>query len=347
MSVLKHPGPDVASQEEAKVSHASDDARPRRSPLLRLLKATLGIVVVCALCAVLYRERETFLGALRMDLRDFGLIFGFTLASWVANVIAQAALLRALGRELSFVDLLALHVGAALLNHLPMRPGTLYRAHYLKERTGLVYTHFVSFTAMNLLVPIAVAGVIGGLAIVVGYGFSQPEANVLLLALVGCSMASLIALLLPLPRLAASGRVARLWNELLSARATIAVYPRVFVVVAVCHGLSVAFASLRFLGAYSSMGVDVGTTALLVLGSVELGIRLISLTPGGIGIQEMVVAASARLLGVPLATGIVAASVVRAVALLCYVLFGGASLAWLQRARRSRERESQDTASKA
>lgn len=306
----------------------------RRRSVGRLVKAALSLAIVAALGVWLFRERELFVSALRMSRTDLALISGFTLASWLANVLAQSAVLRALGRPLPLVEVFALHAAGGLLNHLPMRPGTLYRAHYMKRRTGLLYAHFASFTAINALVPLAAAGLVGGVALAVSYDVTTSEALLLLGFFAAMATACLVVLAVPLPRSSSSHRLAKIWNELLVGRTTISAYPGVFVVVTACHAASVAFGASRFFGAYASIDVDLGAAGLLVVGAVQRVSQLLSITPGGLGVQELAVAAAGTVLGVSLAVGVVVASVVRAVAVVWYLVLGGLGLLVLRRTSR-------------
>lgn len=313
---------------------SAERRRSRRSWLVGMSKTALTLVVVGALGALLYRERELVANALSMEPRPLLLILVFTLAAWIANAFAQGAILRALGRPLPFLEVFALHVGGGLLNHLPMRPGTLYRAHFLKERTGLLYSHFASFTAVNALVPIGTAALMSALALVLNHDARDRDTLLLLGLLLMLALSCAVVLFVPLPQLPGSSRIARIWNELLVGRSTIARYPRAFAVVVACHAASVVFVALRYLGAYAVLDVDIAFSALIVLGSAAKVTTLLSVTPGGIGIQEFTAAATGKLFGVEFALSVVAGSVLRAVLLLGYAAFGSVGLLLLRSIRR-------------
>ena len=67
----------------------------------------------------------------------------------------------------------------------------------------------------------------------------------------------------------------------------------------------------------------------LVLGALGYVVLFIGITPGGLGIRELVLACGAQVLGIPFEVGIWAAMIVRAVLMSFAFVIGGISTIWL------------------
>ena len=68
---------------------------------------------------------------------------------------------------------------ANLLNYVPMKFGTIFRANYLKRHYGLSYTKFSVFFVYLTLLMIATASAVGLLVLIFVYDIMKYETQVL------------------------------------------------------------------------------------------------------------------------------------------------------------------------
>jgi uncharacterized membrane protein YbhN (UPF0104 family) len=292
----------------------------------------LDLVVLAALGFVMYQQRHDTLRALDMRLADFALILGCSLVMWILTSAVFCEMVRALGAPLPLSAMLVLHVASGLLNYLPARMGTLYRARYLKQRTGLSYTYFGSFSIVTMLIITAASGLVGALTVFVGYGLGGSSERFLFLAFLGLGVAGGLPLVFA-PTFEGASVWKQTWNRLVAGRNLLLARRRTLVVMVAGHAAAFLFNALCYIGAFHTLGLSISPAACLVLGAVGRVAQLIGITPGGVGIQEFVVAAGAYLIGIPLATTVVAGTIIRAVLLIAYVALGVPALIALGRTR--------------
>ena len=299
-------------------------------PIFRIARIVLSLGIIAALAYLLWRERGLLLSALDMGAGDFAIITIFTFSAWLVTTWTQVIILGRLRTSLRFRYLLALHVATVLLNHLPLRAGSAYRAYMLNRRARLMYAHFGSFSVVNGLAMMIAAGIAGALAVASAHVPAGPDARLLLGGLALMALGAAIPALVPLPTFAERNRWVRFWNELVRGRDMILRYKPVFALLLGAHALGLSFAGLRFLGAYRSMDITLDPGSYVVLGCAAVLSLIVSFTPAGLGIREFTVGAVGVLVGVPMTTGVVAATVVRAVISLWTVLVGVPALLWLR-----------------
>jgi uncharacterized membrane protein YbhN (UPF0104 family) len=240
-------------------------------------------------------------------------------------------MLRPLHVKLPFTQMLAINTAAGLLNYLPLRAGTLYRARSFKLLTGLPYSQFASAFAINFLLMAISAGVVGVASMGV-YLYLNPAGNIALtVAFVLMIGLPFIPILVRLPVIHARGRLGFFWNNLVYARDHIIGELGLCAVVVACYIIMFACAAARFVGGYHAAGISLSADAALILGSTNVLTAIVSFTPGGLGIQEFVAAGIGATIGIPAATGIIAVAAVRAVIVFWYVVAGVPMLVWLRR----------------
>ena len=77
------------------------------------------------------------------------------------------------------------------------------------------------------------------------------------------------------------------------------------------------------------MGIKIHPAGCLILGALGFVAMFTSLTPGSLGIREIVLGAGAAVLGVPLKVGILAAMIDRAIIISYVFVIGGSCTLWL------------------
>ena len=106
------------------------------------LKNILGVVILGVLLWYLVRHWEQLEALFNLTFLQLATIYVLYFLVMLNITLAVQYLLKGLGVRTRFWDMLWLHNAALLLNYVPMKFGTLFRANYLKRHYGLRYTHF-------------------------------------------------------------------------------------------------------------------------------------------------------------------------------------------------------------
>lgn len=295
------------------------------------LKNLLALAILAALVWYLARNWEQMENLPRFGWVPLFWVYLVSLAGAVGTTLAVQRLMASLGTRTRFWDMFVLQNASTLLNYLPMKAGTVLRANYLKRQYEFSYTHFgLFYLSITLLMTLASSAL--GLGIMVlGHGISDRAdvvlASVFLVLLVGSTV--LLVIHLPLP--VGPGRVRSILRRLLTARTELSTKRRTMIE---CFGLlavNFVLSAVRLGIIYNAMGVPAPPTTMLVLGSLAFVTMFISLTPGALGLRELVLGAGAAALNIPPETGVLAAMIDRAVALAWSFLIGGPCALWIWR----------------
>jgi len=229
-----------------------------------------------------------------------------------------------------FWDMVLLHNIALLLNYAPMKMGTLFRANYLKRHYGLAYTHFASFFLYITFLTTAIATLAGLITLLVFYGLKGYESKILAAAFAITAAGSLCFLFLPFPQLKDGGRIREILRGFFAGRSLISEKKKTLFAAAAFSALTFILTAIRLGIIYNGMGRDIHPAGYLILGTLDFVVVLVSLTPGSLGVRELVLGSCAVVLGVPLKVGILAAVIDRAVLLSYTFVVGGICAAGLR-----------------
>ncbi|MEM1444508.1 MAG: lysylphosphatidylglycerol synthase domain-containing protein [Planctomycetota bacterium] len=297
--------------------------RPPSRPLwLRVLGWIVGLAAFGA--AVWFAGGQVDVSAIRqVPPATLALMAGLVLGNLVLSGLLFWAVHRALpaDRPIPPATMIGLVMGSALLNYLPaVRAGLFGRAAYLKKMHGVALRD----SGWALLIVTAVTA--GGFATVAGpwlvLRLSTPDWNTI--PWLGWT-ASLLATLALVPglRFGLAGLLRSKTGP--TSHAAIAVWVAL-------RTTDLAAATARLWLAFAALGSPITFAEALVLSAASLLVRLIGLTPNGLGLSEWTVTALAAALS-PAESGVAAAAALmdRAVEIVVVILTGGGSIAWLLR----------------
>lgn len=260
---------------------------------------------------------------------SFGNIIVMLLLCLIQMAIVTVAIQRiliSLGFHVKYFEMLMLQNSTLLLNYVPMQFGTLFRAAYLKRCYGLGYATFASFFLYLTVMMLFCSAIAGECVLLFVYGL-EPFANQ-----ITCFILAVIALLtsvflfMPLPLPKAQNRWVVWIRHFMAGREQIKEHRSTFLICAASLLASFCIVAARLWLLYSSLGQKVNPLGFILLGSIAYIAVFVSVTPGGLGIRELILAAGAVVIAVPFEIGSYAILIDRAV-LLCFAFFaGGGSL---------------------
>lgn len=297
--------------------------------MCKWIKHILGVIILTFLLAYLVQHRQELKALLKLSAGQLIIMYLLCFLTSVASVPVVRSLLDALETETGFGDMLLLNNAAILLNYAPMKFGTVFRANYLKRHCGLSYTNFATFFLYITFLMTLIAAAVG-LAVLGGvYGLVRHESKILAGIFVVTIIGSLIFLLIPLPTPKGDGRISTTLRTFIDGRSQISKQRKAVVIAVVFVVITFVLTALRIGIIYHSMGREMHPAGYLILGALGFVVLFIAITPGSLGIRELVLSFGAVVLGMPLEVGILAAIIDRAITV-CYAFTaGGICTLWL------------------
>lgn len=315
---------------ERSVAAEATARRPRRRWVERA-RMVLGLALLVAIAVFLYRRGDVLAGLPSLSAATWALLVAVSATIALTSVRAVQRLQDAVGARLGFGETFLLHNAAFLLNLLPAKAGTVLRASYLKRHHGFSFARFGVFAVALTLLTVLVSSLIGLVSLLAVYGLSTTASRWCAALLAACVTFALLLLVVPLPPLRWPGRLGEALHEFIVSRGELRGQPRLLLAPAGWLICGYLLGSLRIGIVYAGLGLDAHPGGLLLLGALGQVSILANLTPGGLGVRELLVGGGAVVLGVPVEAGLLAAVIERAIGLAWSVLVGIPSAVWVWR----------------
>jgi uncharacterized membrane protein YbhN (UPF0104 family) len=302
---------------------ASDSQLPGR--IWHWILRAVPYLFVPALAWYVYTQRDELERALDASWPDLFAIAALVVLGQVLNASEFGIMYRGAGVHIGFVENQALFNAGQLGNYLPMQVGTLYRLRYLKTVHRLRYANTASFVAMNIAISLASTAVVGAMGVVwvaIADGRISLIMSTVFVGMLGVSIAS-AAVALPSFLAHRPGRLASAWREFHAGWESVRRQPRVALSVLAIDVVKLLFLAMRFAIAFRLLDVHLPFGVYLVVGPVAALVSAVAFTPGSIGFREAAVVASVRAMGYRIPTGLLAATLDRAVMLVVSLVLGG------------------------
>ncbi len=260
---------------------------------------------------------------LKLRPSELVVIYLVTIGGMLNNSCVVVILLKALDTPVRFWDMVFLQNAANLLNYLPMKFGTVFRANYLKKHYNLSYARFGAFFLYLTVLITAVTVLIGLIVLLLVYGLDRYESKVMFFVFLGTFIVMVFFAFVPLPIPKGSIRLTFILRNFLLSRSQVRTNISAIICCIFFLVINMLLYSLRIGIIYKSMGQEVHFGGYLILGALGYVIMFLSLTPGSLGVRELLLGSGAVALGVPLEVGIFAAVIDRAIMLSWTFLIGG------------------------
>jgi uncharacterized membrane protein YbhN (UPF0104 family) len=304
------------------------ESGPAASPprLLRLAHDLLAVLVPLGFVVFLWERREHFASVLDISALHVAVLCAIVALTWVVVAAQNFLLYRASGVPVGFWECVVLTVGSAFGNYLPMRLGTVVRAHYLKAVHGLRYARFGSVFGVRTILTVAATGVLG-LVGTIGIGLGGGRLSLDLALVFGALIVlPVVAWMMPLPASRGDvGRVRRALGDLAEGARALRRQPGPSLGVLGLILVQQATLAMRFGVASIATGTEPPLALLLLLAPLAVLSSYLSVTPGGLGVREVVMGYVTFATGSSFASGVYVGAVDRAILLAMVGLFGGIS----------------------
>ena len=309
-----------------------EDPPPKRSTLRRTLLFVIELVVVAGIAWALYRRRQDLSAALDLDVVDVVVVFLLCAAAAPLRAIELTAVTRSLGVQMSFIESLALTQAATLLNFLPMQAGTLLRARVLKTQRSLSYARYVAVMSCLVLFAMAASSVVGLVMLPSAVSLPPDARTVAGVAFVVVVVGTAIFLGLPLGRLPLGGHWVWLrLRDLIGGWQLIKADRRALLVLFSTALATPLLLGLRYWVCFHALSQPINVAEAVLFASAVLVSIPFNVTPGGIGVRELVGSAVGAAAGLGFAEVLAAVTIDRVISLVFSLVAGSGSLAWLKR----------------
>lgn len=288
----------------------------------RFLPWVVLVLMLALLGLFLVREKELASAFLRVHPISIALLFLIQCLFNAVSGLVLRELSLFFGVKLNSTEWYGLPAVTTMGNYLtPASGGLMARALYLKQRYGLSYPRFLSLLSSGYLVNFLVISAAGFFIVIGGH---RHDTQVLPLAFFFLAVCAVILYLLhrPVPLPDGEGRIRRILRDVVGSWPLMKSNPVLLGKLIVLTLFNILLGGSSLWLAFDALGYPIpGLDAILVT-LLQAFSLLIMITPGNLGVQEIVVSLSSGLLGYGLGAGLLAALLIRAVTVLFILTHG-------------------------
>jgi uncharacterized membrane protein YbhN (UPF0104 family) len=276
--------------------------------------ALLTVAVVAVLARYLYTQRDYIAANYAFAPGILLALIGLVVVTLAIRTVMHRLLFGSLGVLAPLRDWYAVVTVNSFANYLPLSAGLAAKAFYLKRVHAMPYRRFaVGQTALLLLV-VATHGLMGLAAVLIW----QPAAGGWIAAIFAAMAACGSLLWLP-DRI--TRRLGERWVSW-SAQPIAQVRRCALAVMGLQVGVLLVAAWSLQLG-FSTGRTDVGLAPCLVFSAAAVITRLVSISPGALGVREFLIGGLAVLTGFELQDAVIASVVIRVAEMIAIFTLGG------------------------
>jgi uncharacterized protein (TIRG00374 family) len=298
--------------------------------MTKWLKNLLALGILAFLLWYLAGHWEELKVLLKLDAKQLFILYLLCFIPTLSFARIVQDLMNVFKIKTPFWDMVRLHNASVLLNYAPMKFGTFFVANYLKRHYGFSYASFATLFLYITFLMTTTGATIGLAVLVTIYHLAEYESKILAVVFVITIIGSLLFLFVPLPVPRGQGRLSTTLRNFLAGRSQMSKERKTILVAVVFLVVNFLLTALRIGIIYHSMGRNIHPAGCLILGALGFVVLFIGLTPGSLGIRELVLGFGATVVGMPLEVGILAAMVDRAITISYVFIVGGICAIWLR-----------------
>jgi len=300
-------------------------------PNKRLLQLVIQIAVLGYIVYYIFSRRVELGQLWNVDRIDIATVL---VLIFVANIVRSYQLCYIAGNldsKIPFFDSSYITMGSTLLNYLPMNLGTIIKAKVLKKHCSLKYAHFISVMGVTILITIFSGGLLGLVSTII----SKPSLdtnNILLIGFFIISISIPIFLLyIPVSVISDKpGYIGTAMRDLILGFELIRKNGRGVLVLFLFTTTLLLLAALRLWICFKALNTPITIFGSIMFAVVSNILLIVNITPGSIGLREVLIGAIAQFTGLSFERGLFAASLDRVFSLVFTLLVGLPSLLMLK-----------------
>jgi uncharacterized membrane protein YbhN (UPF0104 family) len=302
-----------AGQSEA-TDYAVDTHPRARRRLETLLPYSFSIFVLCGFAIYLYLNAARFRQLLEVSLAEVLSLCGLVLVAIFLKGVINHVFYRRLGTAVGLGEGIGLAIVNTMSNQLPFAGGLVAKALYLKKRHQLAYTRYASATVALYVCFVSSNGLLG----IAGLAYQRLAGNpVPLLLVLGFSAmtTTILSFRIPVNLNLLPDRWEQPVTKLMDGWQLLKENRRLAAEVVGLQTILTGVAAVRLWIAFRALSQDATLNQCILFSSASILTRLVSISPGGLGVREAIVASVASVLGFDLGVSAVAVGLERLVSL--------------------------------
>jgi uncharacterized protein (TIRG00374 family) len=292
--------------------HAS---RHTPRPMYKWLKLGGTCAATAALVLYLCVERHALGAALsRLSPLILAGVLLTLFAQWAARSFRDQIIYAELGYSAPFTRLYPIVLTQTLLNHLPMKIGTVYAAYALRRDLRIELPHFGSLFLIHSLLMTVTASLAAAVVLAIHPSAQTPAGRLACVALI--TLAGLATLPVFIPVRLVEALPSRAHEFVTRAHRGLTILrsrPSISIVSLLLSLLTFALATCRLYLLYLCTSEPIKWPESIVVNAAGQLALVLSITPSAIGIREAIIGVSSPLVSVSISAGVIAASVERAI----------------------------------
>ena len=288
----------------------ADRGLPSRRGLKAILPSVLSVLVLCGFAVYVYLNADRFRDLLNVSLLSILSLCSLVFAAIFLKGLINYLLYRELGASVAVNEGIGLAIVNTVSNQLPFAGGLIAKALYLKKRHQLAYSRYLSATVALYICFMSSNGLVGLGGLAYQRLVGDPAPLLLTLGFLGMA-ATILVLWIPIDARFLPGRWAKQVARLIEGWRLLKENHRL---VAGAVGLQTALtvlAAARLWIAFHALSQNVTLNHCLLFSSASILTRLVSISPGGLGVREAIIASVASVLGFDLGISAVAVGLER------------------------------------
>jgi len=297
-----------------------------KSPGLRSATLSLlGLGLLVAFIYYVYVNIDEYMKLLKISPLSILLLLTLPLAFPVINGIINTILFQRLGTKISYKNGVLLAAATSLANQLPIPGGILSKGFYLKRLYNLSYTKFISATLALFFCFVAVNGIIGISIMLYWKIFNNLTIFPALLIGFLVMATFLLVFWFPLGRIRLPAKILWWFTQAIDGWVLIRKAPILLLKLIGLQTSLMLLLAFRYWIAFHMLSQDVSVGEAILFSSASVLTQLVSFAPGGVGVTEAIVGATASALGFDFSVSIVAVGLDRLLSTSVILLVGGIS----------------------
>jgi uncharacterized protein (TIRG00374 family) len=301
-----------------------------RKSLVKWLQNIVAIAIVIWFIAYVWNNQDFLRQIANVGIEDAALLSVLIILTWFSASTQSYILFRASGAGIGYIESFILSTASTFGNYLPMRAGTLVRAHYMKSVHGLSYVNFGSVFSLRLVLTVIASGLIGLAATMYLAVVTDRLSIELLLFFLACTLIPFgVYLWNPAKSTATKGRIHGLWQRFTDGFHQLKNQPKT---AALCLFAILAqnlLLALRFYIASKAVGMEIDLAIILTLVPLATLVSFTAITPGGIGMRESIMGYATYATGTQFSQGLFIGTIDRIMMLIMTAILGSVSFIWI------------------
>lgn len=300
-------------------------AHPRVKNHRSVILLLISLALVCAFLYYLYTNADRYIELVHLSAVKVILILILTFGQQILNGEINIYTLRILGINLSHKESFHIASASTLANQLPISGGIIIKGVYLKKKYGLSYIKYASVTLAIFFLTVASYGLLSELILFYWKFYKNIPIEPSLLLGFSIMSFGLLIFIVPFERITIPSFAQKWLHQALDGWAMLKEKPILLLQILFLQTIMTVFLALRYLYAFQMLSQNISLSQSILFSSASVLTQLASFAPGGLGVQEVIVAGVASTLGFETSVSIAAVGLNRLIATVVIVITGWVS----------------------